>query len=66
MVTWTLTDEEADAIIDCFPRIFVSNICHEGSPLHRALLKMRPTSLPTSLRYGEDGVDLSNLTNDRN
>lgn len=54
-----LNDAELAAISDFLPRVQVANVCIEGSPLHTALLKIAPNSLPTSLRYAEDGWDRS-------
>jgi hypothetical protein len=54
-----LSDDELAAITDFLPRVQVANIVTEGCPLHRALLKIAPSSLPTSLRYAADGWDRS-------
>lgn len=45
-----LTPEELEAIRDFFPRVVVANVVREGEPLHTALLKLAPGSLPTRLK----------------
>lgn len=46
------TSAELEAILDFFPRVVVANVVEAGTPLHTALLKLAPRSLPTRLRFG--------------
>lgn len=47
------TSAELAAILDFFPRVVVANVVEAGSPLHAALLKLAPLSLPTRLRFND-------------
>lgn len=49
-VTVTLSDDEQEALRDFLPRVQVANVCVPGTPLHTALLKVSPKSLPWDLR----------------
>lgn len=45
-----LSRAEQEALRDFLPRVQVANVCVPGTPLHTALLKVSPKSLPWDLR----------------
>lgn len=50
VITVKLSRAEQEALRDFLPRVQVANVCLPNSPLHTALLKVSPKSLPWGLR----------------